>query len=524
MFLKTIDNSLSFKDNLLKLSQIDIKDMVDSSIFSRGKSYYNDGLVLDLKQEKENEIRAKVKGSYAYSYLVKIYKEGNSLKGYCDCSYDGTCKHIIAMLLTIKDAEELTESIVLTHGDRVIRHLESFSKRKLINLVMEFAPESFKKEIILKDTPIEEFNIRINEIASSIKFDMSDEELLYNPERFQEKISGYMENLKVFVNQNPDEVFEIVIDLAEDIDAKQEEGYLWVDHYHSEEYFDFDILSAEIMALIEKIEDKQKQIELFVKFTESSANSSSMSVNYADLEMEDKTPLLAYFDENSSLKLYHYLAELLSFEEKEKFLLEYQSNYIYRDLLDLYKVSNKKEKAIEYLEELLAKEFKLEYVQKLLEFTNISPQRLRKFILLTLEDERGRGFDFIYENIKEVENKEELERLWEEKRVYDYYTYLGKEQRVEEMYLLLKKLPNKREEFLKKYKDRYKKEAIELFQEEIQKNLKMTGNSYYEVIGEYLFHLKPLIDADKFNTMIHNFKSEYKRRRNFVAVLENRFN
>jgi len=75
----------------------------------------------------------------------------------------------------------------------------------------------------------------------------------------------------------------------------------------------------------------------------------------------------------------------------------------------------------------------------------------------------------------------------------------------------------------KKYKEIYKKEAIELFQQEIQKNLKMTGNSYYEEIGEYLFHLKPLIDADEFNTMIHNFKSEYKRRRNFVAVLEERF-
>jgi len=523
MFLKTIDNSISFKNNLLKLSQIDIKDMVDSAIFSRGKSYYKDGLVLDLKQEKENEMRARVKGSYAYSYMVKIYKEGNGLKGYCDCPHDGICKHIIAMLLTIKNAKEFSESIVLTHGDRVITHLESFSKRKLINLVMEFAPENFKKEIILKDTPIEEFNIRINEIASSIKLDMSDEELLYSPEKFQEKISEYMENLKVFVNRNPDEVFEIVIDLADEIDAKQEEGYLWIDHYHSEEYFDFDILSTEIMALIEKIEDKKKQIEIFVKFTESSANSSYMSVNYSDLELEDKTPLLAYFDKNSSLKLYHYLAELLSFEEKEKFLLEYESNYIYSDLLDLYKVYSKKERAIDYLEELLAEKFQLEYVQKLLELTDISTQRLRVFILLTIEDRRSGGFDFIYENIKKVEKKEELEKLWEEKRIYDYYIYLEKEQRVEEMYLLLKKLPNKREAFLKKYKERYKKEAIELFQQEIKKNLKTTGNEYYKKIAEYLSHLKPLIEADEFDTMVHNFKSEYKRRRNFVAILEKKF-
>ena len=97
------------------------------------------------------------------------------------------------------------------------------------------------------------------------------------------------------------------------------------------------------------------------------------------------------------------------------------------------------------------------------------------------------------------------------------------EQRVEEMYLLLKKLPNKREAFLKKYKERYKKEAIELFQQEIKKNLKTTGNEYYKKIAEYLSHLKPLIEADEFDTMVHNFKSEYKRRRNFVAILEKKF-
>jgi hypothetical protein len=412
---------------------------------------------------------------------------------------------------------------VLRQEDRVFTYLEALSKVELIELLMEYAPENFKKEIILKNAPVEELNIRINEIDSSIKVDLDDETLLYNPEKFQEKISEYMENLKIFVNQSPNEVFEIVFDLALEIEEKQENSYLWIDHYHSEEYFDFDILSTEIMALIEKIEDKKKQIEIFVKFTESSANSYYMSVNYSDLELEDKTPLLAYFNKDSSLKFYHYLAELLSFEEKEKFLLEYESNYIYRDLLDLYKVYNKKEKAIEYLEELLAQEFQLEYVQRLLEFTNISTKRLRKFILLTLEDRRGGGFDFIYENIKKVEKKEEIERLWKEKRIYDYYIYLEKEQRVEEMYILLKELPDKREKFLKKYKERYKKEAIELFNQEIQNRLKTTGNSYYEEIAEYLSHLKPLIDADEFNTMVRNFKSKYKRRRNFVAILEKRF-
>ncbi len=114
-----------------------------------------------------------------------------------------------------------------------------------------------------------ENKLKINEIAStSIKYDMADEELLYSPDEFQEKISEYMENLKIFVNQNPDEVMDMVFEMAVAIEAKQDEGYLWIDHYdyRGEEYFDFDIFSNEIMALINKIENKEVQLRLFMGF------------------------------------------------------------------------------------------------------------------------------------------------------------------------------------------------------------------------------------------------------------------
>lgn len=323
MFLKTINRISNFKEDLLKLSQDDIRTMADSTIFSRGKSYYRDNYVFDVKQNVANTVKARVKGSYANSYEVKLYKEGPDLRAKCDCPYDDVCKHIVATLISINQEREITESIVLSQESRVLTYFETLSKVELIELLMEFSPENFKKEIILKDAPIEELNIRINEIASSIKFDIDDEELLYIPEQFQEKMSEYMENLKIFVNQNPDEVFEIVFDLASSIESRQEEGYLWVDHYDSrgEEYFDFDIFSDEIMALINKIEDKEAQLRLFIGFGELANGSGYLPFSYESLEIDDKKGLLQYFDKDSSLSFYDFIKELLSFEEKESFLL-----------------------------------------------------------------------------------------------------------------------------------------------------------------------------------------------------------
>jgi uncharacterized Zn finger protein len=523
MFLKTLNRISDFKEDLLKLTQDDIKSMVESAIFSRGKSYYRDDYVFDVKQNVANTVMARVKGSYANSYEVKIYKEGADLRGKCDCPYDDVCKHIVATLISINEEREIKESIVLSQEGRVLTYFETLSKVELIELLMEFSPENFKKEIILKDAPVEELNIRINEIASSIKFDIDDEELLYNPEQFQERMSEYMENLKIFVNQNPDEVFEIVFDLAMEIEEKQENGYLWVDHYHSEEYFDFDIFSDEIMALINKIEDKEVQLRLFIGFGELANGSGYLPFSYENLEIDDKKGLLQYFDKDSSLSFYDFIEALLSFEEQESFLLTHDLKRVYQILIYIYCENDKKELAIKIVEDLLKEKFDLDYVKELLALTEISDERFRGFVYQAIEECPYNGFEFIVDGLKKVENVEELEALWREKNLSRYYAYLEQERRTTEMFGLLEKLPHNREKFFKKNKQAYQKEAISFFNAQIEENLKTTGDNHYRAIADALFQLKQLIDAEEFVLKVEGLKSEYKRRRNFVAILVGRF-
>ena len=523
MFLKTLNRHSEFKDDLLKLTQANIKSMADSAIFSRGKRYYREHNVFDVKLDSTTMLTARVKGSYANSYKVKLYKEGADLRARCDCPYDDVCKHIVATLISINQERELTESIVLSQESRVLSYFETLSKAELIELLMEFSPENFKKEIILKDAPVEALNIRINEIASSIKYDIDDEELLYNPEQFQEKISEYMENLKIFVNQNPDEVFEIVFELAVEIEEKYENGYLYVDDYHNEEYFDFDVFSDEIMALINKVKDKKAQLRCFMAFGELANSSDYLPFSFERLEIEDKRDLLQFFDEESSLSFYHFIEELLSFEEKESFLLTHNLKNVYEILITIYLENGKKELAINIVEKLLKEKFELEYVQQLLALTEVSAERFRGFVSQVIEESSYRGFNFIVDGLKKVENPEALEALWRDKNVSEYYKYLEQEKRIEEMFGLLDKLPHNKEKFFKNHQQAYQKEAITFFNAEIEENLKTTGDNHYRAIADALFQLKSLIDKDAFILKVQSLKNTYKRRRNFMAILEQRF-
>ena len=524
MYLKKIDKFKDFKELLLEFSTDNIKDMIDDhSIFRRGNSYNKRDFVSNVIQTEENRVEAKVSGSSDNDYEVHIYRKGESLHVECDCPYGDVCKHIVATFINISQTKMLNVSMILSHQDKVIEHLQTLSNDELIELVTKFAPDNFIKEIILNDAPIEELSIRMNEIKSAIKMDIDDEDLLYNPEKFQKNISEYMENLKPFVNRNCDDIFEIVFNLVEEIEEKQEEGYLFLDHYYDESYFEFDTFSSEIMGLISKITDSKKQLEIFIKFAELCSGSDYMGVNYNDLEITDKRVLLDYFNDKSSLDFYYFIEEHLLLKEKEKFLLKFSTYEVFNLLIALYLENDKKDLAIAHIEKLIKEKFDLKYIQKLMGITEISKERLREFVIQTIQNGRYGSLDFILKNISKIDGRDEIEKLLKDKSLDDYYRLLKQEDRVSEMFELLDNLPNKKESFLKKYKHQYKNEAIAFFRAEIKENLKSTGNDYYQNIADALTHLKELIDSDEFALMVENFKRDYKRRKNFVAILNKRF-
>ncbi|WDZ98568.1 SWIM zinc finger family protein [Mucilaginibacter sp. SJ] len=86
-----------------KLTLKNFERWINPAILQRGKKYYKDGAVLSI-EEDEGDWTAEVEGSDCYQVTITILAGEEIGDYYCDCPYDGdTCKHIAAVLFTIRD-------------------------------------------------------------------------------------------------------------------------------------------------------------------------------------------------------------------------------------------------------------------------------------------------------------------------------------------------------------------------------------------------------------------------------------
>lgn len=116
------------------ITQDQIKRRVDSTIFSRGQSYYKQGAVSHCIR-RGPRIEARCQGSYPEPYHVWAEFDGNAIADAgCSCEYsftwDGDCKHIIAVLLTYLHKPEKFDSRPTTH-----EALASRSREDLIEMI-----------------------------------------------------------------------------------------------------------------------------------------------------------------------------------------------------------------------------------------------------------------------------------------------------------------------------------------------------------------------------------------------------
>lgn len=89
----------------IRLSEFE--DYVSPKIYARGEAYYEEGAVFRLEEKSPGEWVAGVHGSE--DYRVEVDLEDGCLDYWeCDCPYDGEfCKHVVAVLLEIREKEEL---------------------------------------------------------------------------------------------------------------------------------------------------------------------------------------------------------------------------------------------------------------------------------------------------------------------------------------------------------------------------------------------------------------------------------
>ncbi len=523
-YLGTVNDTNTLREAIEKLDMDDIETMAEPRIYDRGVEYYGSNYV-EIIEHTNKSIIAKVEGSYRNSYHVEIYMDEEEIMGSCTCPYADICKHIIATLIQAKMAPEISREESSRDLEIFLDYLKTLSKEQLVDLVDKFAPKIYRMEVAIKAASSDEIEVHLQQAERAIQFTLNDDELLYIPNKFMDVALRHLEYLKVHINCATRQVFEIVFDFASEIEQKNDEGYLYSDNYYygGEEFFDFEFFSEKIINMINSVNDPKDQAEALLDFASLCGDSDYMYINYNKIEIKQKNLLVDGIEEINSVSFYHYIKDLLTFEKKISYLEQFEAREVALEIVTLYEENDQKEKAVSYVEKLLKDEFKIEYANLLLKLITVTQERLQSFVKQAIDSHDFTAYAFIIKEIRKCDNIEELEGYFKKIQPHWYYDYLETGKRVDEMYSMLKSLENKKLSFFQKYKDQYKDEAIDFFRAQISNELPHAGNDHYERIALYLKELQTLVEKEHFNAMVYKLKAEYKRRPNFMKILNKKF-
>lgn len=133
----------------MSLNKLDIRKLASKGSFDRGKNYYTEGRVENYHQSGD-VINAQVFGTETYKVTVNTV----SLEASCDCyafsTYEGYCKHIVAVLLTYFEGSRGTDTKnQIPLKDVSIKPLSSYSKKDLLKFINKHIPNA--EEVLHKE-------------------------------------------------------------------------------------------------------------------------------------------------------------------------------------------------------------------------------------------------------------------------------------------------------------------------------------------------------------------------------------
>lgn len=142
-----------------QLSAAEVRAMLASGIYQKGRNYYQDGAVGEVEITHEGRIEAEVSGTD--DYTVELFEKNGGVYGKCSCPYSrewgGPCKHIAAVLLHLCDEPpegdwppQAAEKNTGGAADIFEKFLAEQSQDQLRQLVRQLATPEFRAEIALR--------------------------------------------------------------------------------------------------------------------------------------------------------------------------------------------------------------------------------------------------------------------------------------------------------------------------------------------------------------------------------------
>ena len=134
------------------------------SILDRGKSYHKNGYVISLEETDANEWFAEVDGTQVYEVEVSLNSNQEIISSYCDCPYDDSCKHEVAVYLEMRKqlssakSTRKKETKKVSKKQEVLDILKNTSSEELHKFISDFASKNkeFKFELVNRFGKVDE--------------------------------------------------------------------------------------------------------------------------------------------------------------------------------------------------------------------------------------------------------------------------------------------------------------------------------------------------------------------------------
>ena len=127
-----------------------LKYNVPLKIWERGLDYYHNGAVTELQEVSSGNWLARVEGMELYT--VEVSLNGDEVEAWdCDCPYDmgDICKHIVAVLLAIREEKENTYLNI--ESTTIIENEEDVSFADIMKLAKDEDIRTFIENYSLND-------------------------------------------------------------------------------------------------------------------------------------------------------------------------------------------------------------------------------------------------------------------------------------------------------------------------------------------------------------------------------------
>lgn len=420
--------------------------------------------------------------------------------------------------------------------------VKTLSIEELANLVIRFAPETFREEVKNQHLNIEQARKTFDQNVNSIRALFKDEDLLNDPIHFDTSLTGWAERLSGLWDRFPEETGQIFLFCIKKIKEIQSEGLLY-HHWPEKEYNGHSFLEV-IQRYAKSLPFDMKRVfidslEILLELPGSGSffgYPRELDQIFVDSE---KDLLKQWFlksvksEEKSFHKHYYFLLrDNLSLEEKA-FVLEkiyHQETSLCLDLVDTLDKLKMPDTAIDYLEELKKFNknpwfFTQELFLKLIE--------LKKSVDLPYYEDLVSGINtyktntFLEKCIDFFPEKNlELEAISKTASHHFYLKYLISKNRLDEAHQLVLTSKNLDDQsilsFFREYCEKYPGDATNYFVRWIDRELIYAGDRHYELIVnllQYLFKISP----SKAVELVSMIKRDYKRRRNLVSMLDQKF-